>query len=53
MWYEIYDEQTNKTLRVKGESLEQAEGIADTLDFNDFSDGDEVDVLNDIDNYIE
>jgi len=51
--YIIYDELTNKSLRIKAHSLEEAEGISDTLDFNDFEDFEKIDVLNDIDNCIE
>ena len=52
-FYDIYDEETNKTLSIKAESLEQAEGIADTLPFEDYKDGEEIDVLDDIANYTE
>lgn len=50
-YFEIWDEVTNKTLSIKASSLEEAEGIADTLDFNDFEDGAEIDVTDAIDNY--
>jgi hypothetical protein len=52
-YYDIYDEVTNKTLKIKGRSLEEAEGIAETLDWDFEEDGAEIDVLDDIDNYVE
>lgn len=51
--YEIWDEVTNKTLNIMAHSLEEAEGIADTIDFNDYEDGERVDCIDDIDNYVE
>ena len=51
VFYDIYDEETNKTLHIKANSLEEAEGIADTLDWDWQVDGDRVDVLDDIANY--
>jgi hypothetical protein len=52
-FFDIYDEVTNKTLHIKAESLEQAEGIADTIAFEDYKDGEEIDVIDDIANYVE
>ena len=49
--HEVHDEETNKTLLIKGKDLEEAVGISETIDFNDFKDGEEVDVIDDIDNY--
>lgn len=49
--FDIYDEVTNKTLQIKAHTLEQAEGIADTIPFEDYDDGAEVDVLDDIESY--
>lgn len=48
--YDIYDDVTNKTLQIKAYSLEQAEGIADTIPFEEHEDGEEIDVLDDIAN---
>jgi len=53
IYYEIYDEVTNKTLLIKAHDVEEAEGIADTIDFTDFNDGAEIDVLDDIANYVD
>jgi hypothetical protein len=52
-FFEIYDEVTNKTLSIKAHSIEEAEGIADTIPFEEFQDGEQIDVLDDIDNYQE
>jgi len=52
-YYEVYDESTNKTLMIKANDFEQALGISETLDFNDWEDGEMVDVLDDIANYFE
>ena len=49
-FYDIYDDVTNKTLKIKAYSLEQAEGIADTIPFEEYKDGEEIDVLDDIAN---
>ena len=38
-YFEIYDEETNKTLHIKAEDLKVAEGIADTLDWQTEQDG--------------
>jgi len=50
-FYEIHDDETNKTLLIKAYSLEEAEGIADTIPFEEYEDGAEVDALDDIANY--
>ena len=50
-FFDIYDEESGKTLLIKAYSLEQAEGISETIDFNDYEDGEEIDVLDDIANY--
>ena len=47
--FELYDEVTGKTLVFKARSLEEAEGISDTIDYDDYEDGDFVDVLDLID----
>lgn len=47
----VYDEETNKTLNIVANSVEEAEGIADTLDWSSEEDGAEVNVLDDIKNY--
>jgi hypothetical protein len=52
-YYGIYDDVTNKTLQIKAYDLEQAVGISETIDYNDYADGEEIDVLDDIDNYVE
>ena len=52
-YFDIYDDETNKTLHIKAENLESAEGIADTLDWEHVKDGAFIDVTNDIDNYVE
>jgi len=39
-YYEIYDELTNKTLHIQAPELEEAIAISETLDFNNFNDGD-------------
>ena len=49
--FEIYDEETEKTLIIKARSLEEAEGIAATIDFDDYRDGSVVDVLDEMDSY--
>jgi len=49
--FEIYDEQTGKSLFIKARSLDEAEGISETIDFDDYENGDIVDVLDDIDSY--
>jgi hypothetical protein len=49
--FEIYDEETEKTLLIKARSLEEAEGIAATIDFDDYRDGSVVDVLDEMDSY--
>ena len=51
--FEIYDEQTGKSLFIKARSLDEAEGISETIDFDDYENGDIVDVLDDIDSYQE
>ena len=52
-YFEIYDDVTNKTLHIKAENLESAEGVADTLDWDSEQDGTFVDVTDAIDNYVE
>jgi hypothetical protein len=52
-FFDIYDDVTNKTLLIKATSLEEAEGIADTLDWESEEDGAYIDVLDDIENYVE
>ena len=52
-FFEVYDDVTNKTLLIKGNDLEEALGIADTIPFELYEDGAEVDCLDDIDNYVE
>lgn len=37
--FEIYDEETNKTLHIKAPDLKTAEIIASYINFNDFTDG--------------
>ena len=37
--FEIYDEETNKTLHIEAPDLKTAETIASYIDFNDFIDG--------------
>ena len=51
IFYDIYDDETNKTLYIKAHSLEEAEGIAETLDWDSEVDGNRVDVLDDMANY--
>jgi len=51
-YYDVYDDLTNKTLHIKGNDLEEAIGISDTIDFNDWNDGEYIDLLDTIDNYI-
>jgi len=43
VFYDIYDEETNKTLHIKANSLEEAIGISETLDWNWQVDGDRID----------
>ena len=38
--FEVYDEDSNKSLIFMADSLEQAERIASTVNFNDWNDGD-------------
>jgi len=52
-YYEVYDELTNKSLLIKAHDYEQAIGISETIEFNHYENGDIVDVLDDIDNYVE
>ena len=49
--FEVYDEETGKTLIILAHSNEEAEGISETIDFNDYEDGDLINVLDDIANY--
>lgn len=49
-YYEIYDESTNKILFIKAYSDEEAIGISETIDFNDYENLSTVDVLDDIAN---
>lgn len=49
-YYEIYDESTNKILFIKAYSDEEAIGISETIDFNDYENLSIVDVLDDIAN---
>jgi len=42
VWYDIYDEQTGKTLDIQAYSLEEAEQIASTIEFENFRDGEEI-----------
>lgn len=44
-YYEVYDDVTNKTLLIKAFNDEQAIGISETIDFNDYENGEKVDVL--------
>jgi hypothetical protein len=37
--FEIYDEETNKTLHIEAPDLKTAEIIASYINFNDFTDG--------------
>ena len=37
--FEIYDEETNKTLHIEATDLKTAETIASCINFNDFADG--------------
>ena len=49
-FHEVYDEESGKSLLIKAETLYQAIGISETIDFNDFEDGEEVDVTDDLAN---
>ena len=49
-YYEIYDESTNKILFIKAYSDDEAIGISETIDFNDYENLSIVDVLDDIAN---
>ena len=49
-FHEVYDEESGKSLLIKAETLDQAIGISETIDFNDFEDGEEVDVTEDLEN---
>jgi hypothetical protein len=53
MEFEIYDEESGKTLFIVAHSNEEAEGISETIDFNDYEEGDVINVLDDIANYDE
>jgi hypothetical protein len=44
-YYEVYDDVTNKTLLIRAFNDEQAIGISETIDFNDYENGGKVDVL--------
>lgn len=52
-YFKIYDDVTNKTLNIKGRSIEEAEGIADTLDWESEKDGSFIDLTDTIDNYVD
>jgi hypothetical protein len=52
-FFEVYDEETNKTLLIKANDLEEAIGISETLPYDQYEDGQEIDVIDDIKNYIE
>lgn len=41
-YFEIYDENTGKSLMILATSLEEAEVISSNLDFNNFEEGEEV-----------
>ena len=49
-YYEIYDESTNKILFIKAYSDDEAIGISETIDFNDYENLSIFDVLDDIAN---
>ena len=49
-YYEMYDESTNKILFIKAYSDDEAIGISETIDFNDYENLSIVDVLDDIAN---
>jgi hypothetical protein len=42
-YFDIYDDETNKTLHIKANSLEEAIGISDTLNWDYQTDGDLID----------
>lgn len=44
-YYEVYDEETNKTLLIKAYDDEQALSISETIDFNDYDNGEMINVL--------
>jgi len=44
--FEVYDDYSGKTLLIEAISLEEALSISETLDFDKFEDGDEVDLDN-------
>jgi hypothetical protein len=41
-YFEVYDEVTNKTLHILATSMEEALYISESLDFNDFVDGQQI-----------
>ena len=49
-FHEVYDDETGKSLLIKAETLDQAIGISETIDFNEFENGEEVDVTDDLAN---
>lgn len=51
--YPIIDKETNKQLDIMAWSREHAVEISDTLDFNDYKNCEIVDVIDEIENYVE
>ena len=41
-YYEVYDENTDKTLNIQAYSFEEAEEIASTIEFDNFKDGEDI-----------
>jgi hypothetical protein len=50
-FFEVHDEVTNKSLLIKANNLDEAIGISETICFDDYEDGAEIGVLDDIDNH--
>ena len=49
-WFEVYDEETNKTLFIMAYDLKQAESISENVNYYDYKEGDSIDILDDINN---
>lgn len=49
-FHPVYDDYSGKTLLIKAETLEQALSMSETIDFFDFEDGEEIDLLDDLAN---
>lgn len=51
--HEVYDDETGISLYIMAWDMEQAVGISETIDFNDYKNTWIVDVIDEIENYVE